>query len=113
MSCSVLFVILSKEKFNAIFQNLIELVGIVSQVATSSNEQARNVTYINQAIQSLDSSNQSLAAASEEALSSTKEVEGQSNYLSQMVSKFQLKPEFEVKQKKESVKLLAASPISL
>lgn len=103
----------SKEKFSAIFKNLIELVETVSHVSSSSSEQAQNVTYINQAIHSLDSSNQSLAAASEEASAATKEVEYQSNYLNQIVSKFQLKAEFESKEKQSHVRQIESKEIIL
>jgi len=70
-----------EERFKQILDHVKRLDGLMSEIATSSTEQARGLEQINQAVQSMDSVTQSNAAQAEETAASSKELSAQAEEL--------------------------------
>ena len=77
--------------------NLDEIVGsigtvssVVDAIATASEEQARGITQVNQAVSQMDKVIQANAASSEESASSAEELSAQAAELSSLVQQFKL-----------------------
>ncbi len=73
---------------------------IVSEIATSSNEQAMSISQINEGLTQIDKVTQTNTASAEESASASEELSGQAGNLKEMISKFDLdmdEDEFEQK----------------
>jgi methyl-accepting chemotaxis protein len=70
-----------EERFKQILDHVKRVDGLMSEIATSSTEQARGLEQINQAVQSMDSVTQSNAAQAEETTASSKELTAQAEDL--------------------------------
>jgi methyl-accepting chemotaxis protein len=66
------------------------VTGIVSTIATASEEQTRGIEQVNKAIGSMDATTQQNAASSEESASAAEELSSQAQELQQLVAGYQL-----------------------
>jgi methyl-accepting chemotaxis protein len=71
----------------------IKAADIVSEIATSSNEQAQGIMQINEGLSQIDKVTQTNTASAEESASASEELSTQAGLLSQMISRFSLKGE--------------------
>jgi uncharacterized protein (DUF3084 family) len=78
-------------KLSDIVDNVLQATGLVEEIAASSNEQARGIEQLNQAVVQMEQVVQQNASNAEEASSASEELASQAEQLSAMVSSFRLK----------------------
>ncbi len=76
----------------SIMDSVEQAAQVISQIALASNEQAIGVEQINKGIEQVSQVMQGNAAISQEAAATAEELDGHANLLSQMVSRFKLRP---------------------
>lgn len=79
------------DALNLIVEAVEEVVGLISDIALSSNEQATAITQINQAISQVSQVVQTNSATSEECASASEELSNQAQSLREMIAKFRLR----------------------
>lgn len=81
------------DALNSIVEAVEQTVGLINDIALSSNEQATGITQINQAISQVSQVVQTNSATSQECASASEELSNQAQSLREMISKFRLKEE--------------------
>lgn len=79
------------ERFNNIMKEIDQIVSLIQDVATSSDEQLEGIVQINEQITRISDSAAGNAAISEESASASEEMSGNANQLREFMSKFNLR----------------------
>ncbi|GHV41173.1 hypothetical protein FACS189490_07570 [Clostridia bacterium] len=79
------------EALNAMVSQIVEISGLISEVAASSVEQAEAISTVNEGILQISTVTQTNSATSEEEASSSQELSSQAEVLNSMVSRFTLR----------------------
>ncbi len=87
----ILIVNRTSEALEEIRNGAIKSADIVSEIATSSNEQAQAIAQINEGLSQIDKVTQTNTASAEESASASEELSGQAGLLKEIVQRFKTK----------------------